>query len=151
MNARTLRIVRGDGEDEEGEDINTVSELVSRSATGTPSPRIWPPPESSAQAGRAFPNWSPPIRSLSNASLQRPGTAGSLFASAKQLPSWARYVFSAGTVGRFANSTDVLLSDISMARREAGRASLNLTASVRMQQSAGPIPEFVGNPAMILY
>lgn len=89
MNARTLRIVRGDGEDGEGEEINTVGELVSRSATGTPSPRTWPP-ESSAQAGRSFPNWSSPVRSPSSASLQRPGTAGSLFASAKQLPSWAR-------------------------------------------------------------
>lgn len=97
MNARTLRIVRDEADegdqDEEGEGINTVGELVGRSATGAPSPRTWPLSESSAHAGYPFPNWSLPARSPSSASLQRPGTAGSLFASAKQFPSWARYVF----------------------------------------------------------
>lgn len=58
--------------------------------------------------------------------------------------------FSAGTVDWLADSTDVL-SDISMARREVEEASLSLTTSVHMQQSAGPIPGFAGNPAMILY
>lgn len=97
MNTRTLRIVRDeadeDDQDEESEGINTVGELVGRSATGAPSPRTWPLSESSAHVGYPFPNWSLPARSPSSASLQRPGTAGSLFASAKQLPSWARYVF----------------------------------------------------------
>lgn len=98
MNARTLRMVHSEGEDEEGEgeEINTVGELVSQelSASGTPSsPRTWRLSESGAHGGRTFPNWSSPVRSLSSASLQRPDTAGSLFASAKQLPAWARYVF----------------------------------------------------------
>lgn len=156
MNARTLRIVRGEGDeqDEEGEEINTVGELVRRSATGTPSPRTWPLSEPSAQAGYPFPNWSLPARSPSSASLQRPGTAGSLFASAKQLPSWARYVFLCDAADWFTDSTDVPLEDISMARREVGGASLSLTCpevALHMQQSAGPIPGFVGSPAMILY
>lgn len=101
MNARTLRIVRsedGDGDDEEGEEVDVVGRLASqeRSVSGTLSPRTSPSlrlvssAESSTRVARIFPNPSFAARSPSNASLERPGTAGSLFASAKQLPAWAK-------------------------------------------------------------
>lgn len=100
MNTRTLRIVRSeDDSDGEGEEFDVVGGLISRQRSTSFSPRVTPSPrfatngESSAQGGRTFPSQLVPTRSPSDASLQRPATAGSLFASAKQLPAWARYVF----------------------------------------------------------
>lgn len=99
MNSYTLRIVGSseDSNDEGSEEGDIVGGLVNRQHSVSISPRVLPSPrlgESSAQGARMFPSQPAPTRSRSNASIERPGTAGSLLASAKQLPAWARYFYS---------------------------------------------------------
>lgn len=97
MNSHTLRIVGSseDSNDESSEQGDILGGLVNRQRPVTISPRVTPSPrlgESSAQGARMVHPQPAPVRSRSNASMERPGTAGSLLASAKQLPAWARYV-----------------------------------------------------------
>jgi hypothetical protein len=84
-----------DSNDEGSEEGDILGRLVNRQRPVSISPRVTPSPrlgESSAQGARMVPPQPAPVRSRSNASMERPGTAGSLLASAKQLPAWARYV-----------------------------------------------------------
>lgn len=99
MNARTLRIVHSeDDADEEGEEVDVVGGLISRERSDSaafpprtsPSSRLASRAGYSAQVGRTLPPQSLAVCSPGNASPERPGTASSLFASAKQLPAWAR-------------------------------------------------------------